>query len=148
MSNNQVMAALNAKFNIQYEALEVIHHETTIPIAVHQLHDIVILLQTSLHITHLTTITAQAYAEHADEIRVYYHFWHGEGLTLAIQLPAADPQLPSIVDMIPGADFYEREVAEMFGVQFLGRKATPRLLLPDDWTEGPPMRKMEGQDHG
>jgi NADH:ubiquinone oxidoreductase subunit C len=147
MSNNQVMAALNAKFNIPYETLEVIHHETTIPIAVHQLHDIVILLQTSLHITHLTTITAQVHAEHADEIRIYYHFWHGEGLTLAVVLPTTAPTVPSIVDLIPGADFYEREVAEMFGVQFMGRKATPRLLLPDDWSEEPPMLRKEEEAH-
>jgi len=148
MSNYQVIAAINAKFHVAHDRLESIHHETTIPIEAHQLHEVVALLLEQMKITHLTTITAQVMEEPLDNLQVYYQFWHGEGLTLAIQLPAENPQLPSITDMIPGADFYEREVAEMFGIAFTGRKTTPPLLLPDDWDAEPPMRRKAGETNG
>lgn len=148
MSNYQVIAALSARFHVAYDRLETIHHETTIPIQSEQLHEVVALLLEKLKIYHLTTITAQVLPEQPDEIRVYYQFWHGEGLTLAINLPISRPQLPSITDMIPGADFYEREAAEMFGIRFTGRTATPPLLLPDDWADAPPMLPRKGQTDG
>ena len=140
---NDVLMALNARFHIHYETLETIQNETTIPIQANQLHEVIAVLQEELRIYHLTTITAQIPAESPEIILVYYHFWHQKGFTFAIQLPIDDPQLPSIVDLTPGADFYEREVAEMFGVRFVGREETPPLLLPDDWDEEPPMRRKE-----
>jgi NADH:ubiquinone oxidoreductase subunit C len=143
MIENDVLTALNARFNVPYHTLETIHHETTIPIQANQIHAIVALLQNELHIYHLTTITAQITLEQPDEILVYYHFWHQKGFTFAIRLSISDPQLPSVVDLIPGADFYEREVAEMYGISFSGRDGTPPLLLPDDWEGEPPMRTKE-----
>ena len=44
MSNYQVIAAINAKFHVAHDRLESIHHETTIPIEAHQLHEVVALL--------------------------------------------------------------------------------------------------------
>ncbi|MEE4194774.1 MAG: NADH-quinone oxidoreductase subunit C [Anaerolineae bacterium] len=146
MNISRVLSALNARFHVPYSALETIHHETMIPIAAKDLHEVVALLQNKLHIMHLTTITAQITAENPDEILVYYHFWDGDGFTFAINLPVQDPQLPSVIDLIPGADFYEREVAEMYGIHFSGRTNTPPLLLPDDWEGDPPMRRKEKND--
>jgi NADH:ubiquinone oxidoreductase subunit C len=95
---------------------------------------------------HLSAITAQQRDGQAEVIEVLYHFWHGIGFSFFLQLPADAPELPSIISILPGADFYEREAAEMFGITFTGREETPPLLLPDDWAGGPPFIRNEVQD--
>lgn len=95
---------------------------------------------------HLSAITLQQREESPEEIEVMYHFWDGQGVTFRLAVPVARPELPSIIAIIPGADFYEREAAEMFGIVFKGREETPPLLLPDDWDQGPPFRRKETDD--
>ncbi|MCG2767772.1 MAG: NADH-quinone oxidoreductase subunit C, partial [Anaerolineae bacterium] len=73
------------------------------------------------------------------EIELLYHFWDGQGLTLRTSLPREEPHIATVVNLIPGAAFYEREVSEMLGVTFDGCLDRRSLLLPDDWNEEPPM---------
>ena len=120
-----------------------IKNEIAVTIPADDLHDIIAALMQELNLTHLSAITAQQREDRPQEIQVMYHFWQGGGYTLIVWLPAAEPVLPSIMDLIIGADFYEREVAEMYGITIANREETPPLLLPDDWDEGPPMRRKE-----
>lgn len=61
---------------------------------------------------------------------------------LRISVPAAGdpPTVPSITAVFPGANFYEREAYDLFGVRFEGHPDLTRILLPDDWA-GHPLRK-------
>ena len=92
---------------------------------------------------HLSGITAQIREEDPGVIQLLYHFWIGRSFSLMIDLPRQSPKCPEITSLLPGADFYEREVAEMFGVEFTGRGEIPPLLLPDDWDQGPPFNQNE-----
>ncbi len=62
-------------------------------------------------------------------------------LGLLLRTSVADgAALPSVADLWAGADWPEREAAEMFGLALAGRDEPPRLLLPDSF-DGHPLRK-------
>ena len=63
-------------------------------------------------------------------------------LVLNVEIDPAYTSIPSIVDIIPGAGWAEREVRDMIGVEPLGHPDPRRLILPDDWPDGVhPLRK-------
>ncbi|HEV2128675.1 MAG TPA: NADH-quinone oxidoreductase subunit C [Thermomicrobiales bacterium] len=49
--------------------------------------------------------------------------------------------VPSLVPLWNGANWMEREAYDMFGINFDGHPNLKRILLPDDWDEGHPLRK-------
>ena len=61
-------------------------------------------------------------------------------MRLIAQVPVADPSLPSLVGVFPGANFAERESYDLFGITFDGHPELVRILMPDDW-DGHPLRK-------
>jgi len=59
---------------------------------------------------------------------------------LRVRLAGDDPVVDSLVPVWPGANWLEREIFDLFGIQFTGHPDLRRILLPDDW-EGHPLRK-------
>lgn len=141
-----ICSKIEDETGIQCETYNEIMNDATICIPSEQLRSVITVLREDFDYYHLTAITAQQREDHLDNIEILYHFWKGDGLSLKVTLPAKSPKIPSIVSMIPGADFYEREAAEMFGIEFTGREETLPLLLPDDWAGGPPLLSSEEKD--
>jgi NADH-quinone oxidoreductase subunit C len=61
-------------------------------------------------------------------------------LRLRVQVPEADPVVPSLFDVHPGTEALEREVFDMFGIRFDNHPDLTRILMPEDWI-GYPLRK-------
>jgi NADH-quinone oxidoreductase subunit C len=61
-------------------------------------------------------------------------------LRLRVQVPDDDPALPTMFDLHPGTEAMEREVFDMFGIEFTGHPDLTRILMPEDWV-GHPLRK-------
>lgn len=61
-------------------------------------------------------------------------------LRLAVDMPAEDPHLPTATRVYPVADWYEREIMDMFGIQVDGHPDPRRLYMPSCWN-GHPLRK-------
>jgi Ni,Fe-hydrogenase III large subunit/NADH:ubiquinone oxidoreductase subunit C len=76
-------------------------------------------------------------------IELMYHIrTHGKIVTIRTEVPKEDAKIKSITDLILGANFHEREVADLFGVNFEGHPNLKRLVLSDDWPKNLfPLRK-------
>jgi NADH-quinone oxidoreductase subunit C len=61
-------------------------------------------------------------------------------LRMKVRVPGADPRVPSVGEVWASANWAEREIFDLFGVQFDGHPDLRRILMPDDW-EGFPLRK-------
>lgn len=61
-------------------------------------------------------------------------------LRLRVQVPVDDAVMPSLFQVHPGMENPEREVFDMFGLDFTGHPDMSRILMPDEW-EGHPLRK-------
>ena len=61
-------------------------------------------------------------------------------LRLRVQVPEADPTIATLFDMYPGTEAMEREVYDMFGIEFTDHPDLTRILMPEDW-DGHPLRK-------
>jgi NADH-quinone oxidoreductase subunit C len=67
------------------------------------------------------------------------------GATIRIKVAVADaldrlPQVPSVSGVWKGMGYQEREVYDLFGIDFTGHPDMRRILMPEDW-EGHPLRK-------
>ncbi|HSL74479.1 MAG TPA: NADH-quinone oxidoreductase subunit C [Ilumatobacteraceae bacterium] len=61
-------------------------------------------------------------------------------LRLRVQVPEDDATLPTLFDLHPGTEAMEREVFDMFGIEFADHPDLTRILMPEDWI-GHPLRK-------
>lgn len=82
-----------------------------------------------------------------DGVEVLYHMAFdklGKIVTVNVLAPKPNLELQSVTKFLPGAEWIEREIHELLGVNFVGHPKLERLLLADDWPEGVyPLRKGE-----
>ncbi|MBI1746942.1 MAG: NADH-quinone oxidoreductase subunit C [Acidobacteria bacterium] len=98
-----------------------------------------------LEYSFLIDITAVDYlkTDKAPRFEVVYHFFslpHKQRVRIKVPLAADDLEIDSLVPLWPGANWYEREVYDMFGVRFRGHPNLKRILLYEEF-EGHPLRK-------
>ena len=88
-------------------------------------------------------LLAVAVVDEGETFRVVYPLCSLERrvrLILMTSVPRQAPDIDSLAEVWPAANWHEREQAELFGVTFVGHPDPRHLLLPDDW-EGYPLRK-------
>jgi NADH-quinone oxidoreductase subunit C len=92
---------------------------------------------------YLSDVTCVDWYPSEPRFEVVYHLLsipHKERVRLKVRLNGDAPALDSITSVWPGANYFEREVFDLFGVRFNGHPYLRRLLMPENW-EGHPLRK-------
>jgi Ni,Fe-hydrogenase III large subunit/Ni,Fe-hydrogenase III component G len=100
-------------------------------------------LKNLLEINQSAGIVALTGLDMGEKIGLTYHICtNGVIVTIRTEVSKKKPKIQTVTDLIPGAQFHEREVADLFGVIFEGHPNPARLVLPDDWPENLyPLRK-------
>ena len=88
-------------------------------------------------------MTAVDWFPSSPRFQLSYHILshsYKEYIRLRVMLEGDSPSVASITPVWPAANFYEREVFDLFGIRFEGHPNLRRILMPDDW-QGHPLRK-------
>ena len=92
---------------------------------------------------YLSDLTCVDWYPSEPRFEVVYHLLSirkKERVRLKARLDGSSPALESVTSVWPSANFYEREVFDLFGVRFTEHPDLKRIMMPDDW-EGHPLRK-------
>ena len=117
--------------------------EQTIVLKPEQLVAVCAYLQKTLQYTFLSSITAVDWPERLPRYDVVYHLLSIPNqcvLRLKVRVGGRgkeQPSVPTVVGIWPGANWYEREVYDLFGILFAGHPDLRRILMPNDWTTYP-----------
>lgn len=101
----------------------------------------------------LSAVTAVDWHPSEPRFEVVYHLHsleRNQRLRLKCRLSGTDPEIDSVTPVWYGANWYEREVFDMFGIKFRNHPNLVRILMPVDW-EGYPLRKdypVHGHKYG
>ena len=88
-------------------------------------------------------VTAVDWFPSEPRFQVSYHILshtYKERIRLRAMLDGTEPAIESITSVWPGANYYEREIFDLFGIRFEGHPNLRRIMMPEDWV-GHPLRK-------
>ena len=115
-------------------------------------HDLALLLRDEQRFTQCVDVTAVDHlvdaerwapagvaAERFEVVANFLSHPRNRRLRVICEVSPDQPEIASIVDVYPGAAFAEREVFDLFGINFPGHDDLARILMPDDWI-GYPLR--------
>jgi len=92
---------------------------------------------------YLSDVTAVDWYPSEPRFEVVYHLYcheRRERLRLKCRLSGGQPAIASVTPVWSAANWYEREVFDLFGIRFEGHPHLRRILMPEDW-QGHPLRK-------
>ncbi len=118
-------------------------NELTLEIATGKIASVCGFLKYDQAFVRLSTVTAVDRYPAEPRFEVVYHLHsveHNRRIRLKCRVRGEDPVIESVTGVWRGANWYEREVFDLFGIQFMNHPDLRRILMPDDW-EGHPLRK-------
>jgi NADH-quinone oxidoreductase subunit C len=92
---------------------------------------------------YLADVTCVDWYPSQPRFEVVYHLLSipkKERVRLKVRLDGDSPAVESVTSVWPAANYFEREVFDLFGVRFNGHPYLRRIQMPEDW-EGHPLRK-------
>ena len=104
------------------------------------------LISPALDFDNLHCITAVERNDNIEIIYTFYSIKKHRGLTLKSRLALNDLNIESLAKFWKSADWLEREIYDLFGVNFLNHPNLKRILNPDEWTVHPLRKDFSRQD--
>lgn len=136
----QAVKVLVERFNAEKREFR---QQVTLVLIADTLVEAVRTLRDELNFNMLMDVTAVDYLGKEPRFNVVYQLYSLDKnvrLTLRVPVNEMDPHLSTIEGIYTGANWYEREVMDMFGIQFDGHSDPRRIIMPADW-QGHPLRK-------
>lgn len=87
-------------------------------------------------------VTAVDLLRRQDRFELVYLFYSMDEHTWMRIKTWTDAEAPSLTPLIPAANWYEREIFDLFGIRFVDHPDLRRIMLPDDW-QGHPLCRTE-----
>jgi NADH-quinone oxidoreductase subunit C/D len=153
IANATILQELQQKFGDASIAPQAVRDQVpTFWTSKEKVHDVVQYLKSEVdrpyRMLYDITATDDRVRQHRDglpvsDFTVIYHllsFDRNEYVRIKVPLQEDSPSLPTITDVWPAANWYEREVWDMFGIKFDGHPFLARILMPRTWV-GHPLRK-------
>ncbi len=110
-------------------------------VPVNKFEEVLEFLKNKIYFNMLCTITG---LDDGNTMGIIYHLANKEGIVINIKIrvPKDKPKIKTIIEYFPSAEFYERELVDLFGIEVEGLPEGTRYPLPDDWPDGQyPLRK-------
>ncbi len=93
------------------------------------------------YIVHVSSVDWPDDPERFEVVYEFYSIRNRHRIRVKTRVPEHDCVVDSLMDIWKGADFMEREVFDMMGIRFRNHRDLRRILMPDDYPEGYPLRK-------
>jgi NADH-quinone oxidoreductase subunit C len=143
LRDRAVAAALEAFDSDAVQTGKVERGELTLEIAPGKIASVCGFLKYDQQFVRLSSVTAVDWYPREPRFEVVYHLHsieRNERVRLKCRLAGPAPEIDSATGVWRGADWYEREVFDLFGIRFRNHPDLRRIMMPDDW-EGYPLRK-------
>jgi NADH-quinone oxidoreductase subunit C len=117
--------------------------ELTLEIAPEKIVSVCGFLKYDRGFVRLSTLTGVDWYPAEPRFEVVYHLHsieRNERLRLKCRLHGGNAEIDSVTEVWSGANWFERETFDLFGIRFRNHPDLRRIMLPDDW-EGHPLRK-------
>lgn len=147
--NETIITLLREKFSDKIEPLELNPPQAAVRIAPEIVGEFFSFIKDApqLDLNYLCTISGVDTGEAIDIVYFISSIEHKHKLTVRTTVARVGGRIDSIQHIIKAANWFEREIWELFGVEFVGHPDLTRFLLPDDWDQGHPMlRDWEGPE--
>ena len=147
--NDTILALLTAKFPGKVNALELAPAQTAVTVEADAIVDLFAYLveNPDLKMNYLSAISGVDLTESIGIVYFVSSLEYRHKLTIKTKVDRIGGRINSIQHIIPAANWFEREIWELYGVDFVNHPDLRRFLLPDDWDQGNPMlRDWDGRD--
>ncbi len=110
------------------------------------LHDVALFLRDdpAMRFDYIVHVSSVDWPDDEERFEVVYEMYSirtRQRIRLKTRVPESDCIVDSLTDVWKGADFMEREVYDMMGIRFRNHPDLRRILMPDEYDEGYPLRK-------
>ncbi|MBH58894.1 MAG: NADH-quinone oxidoreductase subunit C [Thaumarchaeota archaeon] len=145
-TENQLVKSLTDKFKTKIKTEYVKHNRIKISTSQDNLKS----LASSVKELGFEQVISQGGTDYPDNnvFRIEYHIicvskkkLRSIMFSIMTEISKDNPEIETLIDIFPSAEFHEQETYENFGITFIGHPRMERLLLPEDWDDIPPLRK-------
>ncbi len=144
MDAKQIYQTLSEKFTGRIKQFQENTHPASVVVESDAIVDICSFLkrETELEFTSMISLSGVDLKDQGKMLVIYHlgSIRHKHKIALKVELDRNNPHVPTVEKVWPGANWYEREAYDLYGIVFDNHSDLRRILLPDDW-EGWPMRK-------